>query len=84
MHGGDRVFKGSEVDLTSRRRYEGHKKKKKSRTKCIPSAKFRIFDRTEDREYISIVIFVKKKIFFNYNVIINLFIKKKAQFRVKN
>lgn len=39
--GGGRVFKGSEVDLTSRRRYEGPRKEKKSCTReYVPNLRF--------------------------------------------
>lgn len=40
--GGDRVFKGSEVDLTSRQRYEGPKRKEATRGRRIymPNLRF--------------------------------------------
>lgn len=74
-HGGDRVFKGSKVDLTSRRRCEGPRKEKNRARSAyqVPNLGYLI----ERRPRIHVNIYICEKILFN--VIANLFTIKKRK-----
>lgn len=75
--GGGRVFKGSEVDLTSRRRYEGPKRKEVMHARIYAKFTIRL---DKDRQEISahlqktfqslVKIFSLEKIIFNQRLIV--------------